>query len=93
MANGGGGVLIVQCGGAIDKDYPSKLHGYDFVVAGHAAERVVAEANVTAPTAFATVLPPEGQADRVLLPRHPPPPLFAQTSGHIQAQRRTLLAS
>ena len=25
-------VLAVQCGGAIDLDYPSKLHGYHFQV-------------------------------------------------------------
>jgi hypothetical protein len=26
------GVLVIQCGGAIDLDYPSRLHGYHFQV-------------------------------------------------------------
>eukprot|EP00035_Acanthoeca_spectabilis_P026646 m.463595 g.463595 ORF g.463595 m.463595 type:complete len:192 (+) comp23104_c0_seq1:160-735(+) len=35
-------ILAVQCGGAIDKDYPSTLHGYNFEVTSPAFSRVVA---------------------------------------------------
>lgn len=37
-------ILAVQCGGAIDKDYPSKLYGYNFEVASPSVERIVAMA-------------------------------------------------
>eukprot|EP00039_Didymoeca_costata_P028915 m.22554 g.22554 ORF g.22554 m.22554 type:complete len:182 (+) comp7411_c0_seq1:192-737(+) len=34
-------VLVVQCGGTIDKDYPSRLHGYSFEIDECATIRIL----------------------------------------------------
>eukprot|EP00040_Diaphanoeca_grandis_P033175 m.202601 g.202601 ORF g.202601 m.202601 type:complete len:179 (-) comp32833_c2_seq2:115-651(-) len=34
------GILVLQCGGTIDKDYPSALHGYAFEISEPATKRI-----------------------------------------------------
>lgn len=48
-------LLVVQCGGTIDKDYPSKLHGYAFEIDAPATVRILAVANVAFQVAHKTV--------------------------------------
>eukprot|EP00730_Choanoeca_flexa_P018114 TRINITY_DN8790_c0_g2_i2.p1 TRINITY_DN8790_c0_g2~~TRINITY_DN8790_c0_g2_i2.p1 ORF type:complete len:188 (+),score=44.71 TRINITY_DN8790_c0_g2_i2:67-630(+) len=37
-------ILFLQAGGTIDKDYPSRLHGYSFIIDEPAANRILKQA-------------------------------------------------
>mmetsp|Transcript_2307 Transcript_2307/g.3346 ORF Transcript_2307/g.3346 Transcript_2307/m.3346 type:complete len:134 (+) Transcript_2307:54-455(+) len=39
--NGALGIQLVQCGGTIDKDYPSALHGFAFEITDAASARIL----------------------------------------------------
>jgi len=50
------GIHLIQCGGTIDKDYPSPLHGYAFEITNAASERILGKVSTAYPVSSVTTV-------------------------------------